>query len=312
MSGTKRPAKQTAPKLKLKLSVPQEEATQNTAKEQASVKKPTEPKEPEKKKHKVIVNWNKEPHSLIEQLLTGIMDSPTRCEAFGSVRPPDAPSNNSQGKTVEANYRDLAHHVFLKDDAPPKWKEEGCTTDDLWKSCSNWVKGLKSPFIAYQNKLGKTGSSIVMAGNEDMLHGDLTNIWEEIQQKFLYYKTMEQFYGSNPLVNLSAVTNSRSDIKTDVLRHGGDDDDGDSVDVDDEHTPSKSSHCVFPSPDSSLADTVDSIQTTPATGPSTPCRKRPVDASSDIELTETPTRPCNGPLFYVKPEDEMRRKNAER
>ncbi|KAK1218867.1 hypothetical protein PQX77_018428 [Marasmius sp. AFHP31] len=134
-----------------------------------------------------------------------------------------------------------------------------------------------------------------MAGNEDMLHGDLANIWEEIQQKFPYYKTMEQFYGSNPLVNLSAVTNSRSDIKTDVLCHGGDDDDGDVVDVDDEHTPvtpkSKSSRRVFPSPDDSLADTVDSIQTTPATGPSMPRRKRPVDASSDIELTETLTCP---------------------
>ncbi|KAJ8090772.1 hypothetical protein PM082_024953 [Marasmius tenuissimus] len=54
---------------------------------------------------------------------------------------------------------------------------------------------------------------------EDTLYGDPANVWEEIQQKFPYYKTMEEYHGSNPAVDLSAVANSQSDVLTDVLQH---------------------------------------------------------------------------------------------
>ncbi|KAL0057471.1 hypothetical protein AAF712_015888 [Marasmius tenuissimus] len=97
-----------------------------------------------------------------------------------------------------------------------------------------------------------------MAGKEDTLYGDPANVWEEIQQKFPYYKTMEEYHGSNPAVDLSAVANTGEHQ---------DDEDG------------------------AKEDTGDSgrAPTTPVTGPFTPRRKRAVDASSDIEATETPT-----------------------
>ncbi|KAL0057417.1 hypothetical protein AAF712_015944 [Marasmius tenuissimus] len=90
---------------------------------------------------------------------------------------------------------------------------------------------------------------------------------------------------------------NQSDVLTDVLqrREAGehqDDEDGAKEDTGDSGqapvTP-KSKLTRRGSP-LSPTDTIDSIQTTPVTGPFTPRRKRAVDASSDIEATETPTR----------------------
>ncbi|KAL0062059.1 hypothetical protein AAF712_011059 [Marasmius tenuissimus] len=103
--------------------------------------------EPERKKRAMLINWNKEPHSLTERLLTSITDSPAQCEAFSFLCPPGTSSNNSQGKTNETHWRDLAQFVFFADGLPPAWKDQSCTVADLWKLCKNQVGFLKKTFI---------------------------------------------------------------------------------------------------------------------------------------------------------------------
>lgn len=99
---------------------------------------------------------------------------------------------------------------------------------------------LESTYVSYGSKLSETSQGLIEADQEDEIHSgtDLANIWgalslfsgrwpaklisEKITMQFLWYKCVNALMGTSPVVDRSAVANSRSEVDLmDLMDRGG-------------------------------------------------------------------------------------------
>ncbi|KAJ7328953.1 hypothetical protein DFH08DRAFT_317959 [Mycena albidolilacea] len=167
------------------------------------------------------VKWSeKEFHPMTDELLTVIESKPRYRQAFGFDKGIQGPVDTG-GKKLPAIQADVAEDLFIKDKPDTEYTADDLS--ELAKVIKNRVTSLKTAYGKWRKKLGETGHSLVAADKEDDIKSDsvIANAWDLIQEKFPWYKRMNDLMGSSPVIDRSAVAHSGTRINLRILDRDG-------------------------------------------------------------------------------------------
>ncbi|KAJ7721981.1 hypothetical protein B0H14DRAFT_3520462 [Mycena olivaceomarginata] len=152
------------------------------------------------------VKWSeKEFHPMTDELLTVIESKPRYRQAFGFDKGIQGPVDTG-GKKLPAIQADVAEDLFIKDKPDTEY-----TADDL----SELAKVIKNRVTSLKTAYGKWRKKLVIA-----------NAWDLIQEKFPWYKRMNDLMGSSPVIDRSAVAHSGTRVNLRILDRDGEAHDG--------------------------------------------------------------------------------------
>ncbi|KAF7360076.1 hypothetical protein MVEN_00735700 [Mycena venus] len=168
-----------------------------------------------------LVKWSeKEFHPMTDELLTVIESKPCYRQAFGFDKGIQGPVDTG-GKKLPAIQADVAEDLFIK--GKPDTEYTADDLSELAKVIKNRVASLKTAYGKWRRKLGETGHGLVATDKEDDIKSDsvIANAWDLIQEKFPWYKRMNDLMGSSPVIDRSAVAHSGTRVDLSILDRDG-------------------------------------------------------------------------------------------
>ncbi|KAJ3524780.1 hypothetical protein NMY22_g10854 [Coprinellus aureogranulatus] len=214
-----------APKAKPKASAPPTDTSAEPVKKRRGrppknpVKEDTAPEEPDKGDEEQKpepkapgVPWAKL-LELTDGLVTEIEDNEPRRIALGFTKGDHDGGGKQSGETLTVHYLHLGEKAVR---SHPSGKWAAIEDKELAQAVRYRVHALKKKFQEYRLQLKDTGNGIIMAGKEDTLTGDLKNLWEEILQKFPWYKRLYALLADSPIYDEQSCSNSLDDLDADL------------------------------------------------------------------------------------------------
>ncbi|KAI6005204.1 hypothetical protein F5J12DRAFT_893277 [Pisolithus orientalis] len=144
------------------------------------------------KKHGILVLWKKQPQ-LTDELLTLVKSNMKWMVAFGFDK---SSASNKPGTPF----------------GPADLKK-------LTEAVKNHISSLHTTYNDYFKQLGETGHGLIVSDHEHEITpvSEITNAYDLIKVKFLWYQWMHELSGTSPIASHVAISNSTSSLDLPVL-----------------------------------------------------------------------------------------------